>query len=153
LLAALASQTTALNSAIQGAVVHHQQRDGAAWFVEWMNIGQMCMACARALSVAETLASTMTPNEAEMAAHIDDGLGLIYAEALSFALTKSMPRPDAQAAVKRLCDQVKSEGIPLPELAASSWPDLEIANLFTPVQQLGEAPAQAYAFAKAAKEY
>ncbi|MCK4712267.1 MAG: adenylosuccinate lyase family protein, partial [Marinosulfonomonas sp.] len=49
LLVALARQTTALNGAIQGAVVHRQQRDGAAWFVEWMNIGQICMTAARAL--------------------------------------------------------------------------------------------------------
>ena len=153
LLVALASQTTALNAALQGAVVHRQQRDGAAWFVEWMNIGQICMAGARALTATETLARTLTPNAREMAAHIDDGLGLIYAEALSFALAKSMPRPAAQAAVKQLCLQVKSENIPLAQLAASAWPDLDISTLFTPVNQLGEAPAQARTFAKSAQEY
>lgn len=153
LLVALARQTTALNAAIQGAMVHRQQRDGAAWFVEWMNIGQICMAAARALSAAGTLASTLTLNPREMTAHIDDGLGLIYAEALSFALTKSMPRPEAAAAVKRLCLQVKSDNIPLPKLAASSWPELDITSLFTPAAQLGEAPMQARAFAKAAKAY
>ena len=153
LLVALAHQTTALNGAIQGAMLHRQQRDGAAWFVEWMNIGQICMACARSLSAAGTLASNITPDASTMGAHIDDGLGLIYAEALSFALAKSMPRPKAQAAVKRMCQQVKSESIPLPDLAASAWPDLDSAMLFSPAAQLGEAPAQARAFAKAAKEY
>lgn len=153
LLVALASQTTALNAAIQGAVVHRQQRDGAAWFVEWMSIGQICMATARALSAAETLATALTPDADQMAAHIDDGLGLIYAEALSFELAKSMPRPQAQAAIKQLCLQVKSEGIPLPELAATTWPDLDLTALFTPTQQLGEAPDLARRFAKAAKSY
>jgi len=153
LMVALASQTTALNAALQGAMVHRQQRDGAAWFVEWMTIGQICMACARALSAAEKLARNIAPNPDEMAAHINDGLGLIYAEALSFALANSMPRPEAQAAVKKLCLQVKAENTPLPKLAAAKWPDMDTSTLFTPAQQLGEAPAQARAFAKAAKEY
>lgn len=153
MMVALASQTTALNMALQGAVVHRQQRDGAAWFVEWMNIGQICMACARSLSAAETLASTLTPNTDEMTAHIDDGLGLIYAEALSFALSDLMPRPKAQTAVKQLCLQVKSENTPLAQLAADKWPTLDTSALFTPANQLGDAPAQARAFAKAAKEY
>ncbi len=153
LLVALASQTTALNMALQGAAAHRQQRDGAAWFVEWMNIGQISMSCARALSAAETLATNVAPNTDAMAAHIDDGMGLIYAETLSFALAASMPRPKAQAAVKQLCLQAKSDNTPLPELAAAKWPDLDIASLCTPASQLGEAPAQARAFAKAAKEY
>jgi len=153
LLVALARQTTALNAAIQGAVVHRQQRDGAAWFVEWMTIGQICMATARALSAAETLASTLTPNADQMAAHIDDGLGLIYAEALSFELAKTMSRPKAQAAVKRLCLEVQAQNIPLSLLAESAWPELDTKALFTPALQLGEAPAQARAFAKAAEAY
>lgn len=153
ILVALAHQTVALNGAIQGAIVHRQQRDGAAWFVEWLNIGQICMACARALNVAQMLAQNITPDADKMAAHIDDGLGLIYAEALSFALTKSMSRPEAQAAVKQLCQQVKSNGTPLPDLARANWPDLDIKQLFTPAAQLGEAPDQARAFARLVKSY
>ena len=153
LMVALANQITALNGVIQGAMLHRQQRDGAAWFVEWMNIGQICMACARSLSATQELAGNITPNAEQMAAHIDDGLGLIYAEALSFALAKIMPRPDAQVAVKRLCQQVTSENIPLAELAASAWPDLDSAGLFSPAAQMGDAPAQARAFSKAANTY
>ena len=153
LLVALASQTTALNAAMQGAVVHRQQRDGAAWFVEWMNLGQITMASARALSAAETLANGIAPNSGEMAAHIDDGLGLIYAEALSFELAKSMSRAKAQAEVKALCQQVKSGATPLSDLVAAKWPGIDVSGLFTPQAQLGEAPVQARAFAKAAKSY
>ncbi len=153
LLVALASQTTALNAALQGAVAHRQQRDGAAWFVEWMNIGQITMACARALTAAEALAANVAPNADAMMDHIDDGLGLIYAEALSFALAGTLPRPEAQSAVKTLCLQVKSDNTPLTELAAAKWPKLDIKTLCTPASQLGEAPVQARSYAKAAKEY
>jgi len=152
LLVALARQVTTLNSAIQGAQIHRQQRDGAAWFVEWMNLGQITMATGRALTAAGDLAGNITPDPDRMLAHIDDGLGLIYAEALSFALAKSLPRPQAQAEVKALCQQVKEQATPLPDLARAKWPDIP-ASLFTPQTQLGEAPAQARAFGKAAKAY
>ncbi|AXX97025.1 class-II fumarase/aspartase family protein [Profundibacter amoris] len=152
LLVALARQATALNSAIQGAQIHRQQRDGAAWFVEWMNLGQITMATGRALTAAGELTGNITPDPDRMLAHINDGLGLIHAEALSFELAKFMPRPQAQTEVKALCQQAKTNTIPLPELAHAKWPDIP-ASLFTPVTQLGEAPAQARAFAEAAKTY
>jgi len=152
LMVALARQVTALNSTIQGAQIHRQQRDGAAWFVEWMNLGQITMATGRALTAGVDLAGNITPDPDRMLAHIDDGLGLIYAEALSFALAKSLPRPQAQAEVKALCQQVKEQATPLPDLARAKWPNIS-ASLFTAQAQLGEAPAQARAFAKAAKAY
>lgn len=152
LLVALARQATALNAALQGAQIHRQQRDGAAWFVEWMNLGQITMATGRALTAGVDLAGTITPDPDRMLAHIDDGLGLIYAEALSFELAKTLPRPKAQTEIKALCQQAKTDATPLPDLAREKWPDIP-ASLFTPVTQLGDAPAQARAFAKAAKTY
>jgi 3-carboxy-cis,cis-muconate cycloisomerase len=88
-----------------------------------------------------------------MAGNIDDGLGLIYAEALSFALAQTLPRPEAQAAVKALCAEVRASGTPLGTLAAAKWPKVAPAKLFTPQAQLGLAPADARAFAKAALAY
>jgi len=152
LLVALARQVTALNSAIQGAQIHRQQRDGAAWFVEWMNLGQITMAAGRALTAGVDLAGNITPDSNRMLAHIDDGLGLIYAEALSFELAKTHPRPQAQDEVKALCQQVKEQTTPLPDLARAKWPDIP-ASLFAPQTQLGEAPVQARAFVMAAKAY
>jgi len=152
LLVAIARQVPALNSAIHGAGTHRQQRDGAAWFVEWMNIGQITMATGRALTAAAELARNITPDPERMLANIDDGLGLIYAEALSFGLSGSLPRPQAQAEVKALCKQAKEQATPLPELARAKWPDIP-SDMFTPQNQLGEAPTQAQAFAKAAIAY
>jgi 3-carboxy-cis,cis-muconate cycloisomerase len=50
LLVAVARQMTALDAAMQGALLHRQQRDGAAWITEWMTLPQMCLGLARALS-------------------------------------------------------------------------------------------------------
>jgi 3-carboxy-cis,cis-muconate cycloisomerase len=68
--------------------------------------------------------------------------GLIHAEALTFALARRMPRPDAAAAVKALCDRAQATGKPLSILAAQDFPDLD----WTP-GDLGSAPTEAAAFA------
>lgn len=150
LIVAIARQAAALDVAMQGAAAHRHQRDGAAWMTEWLALPQMCLGLARALRAAEDLATALTPLPDRMAAGIDDGLGLIYAEALSFALAGHMPRPEAQAEVKALCREAQESGTPLADLAAARWPDAGLSDLFTPSAQLGTAPAEARAFAEAA---
>jgi len=151
LLVALARQVAALNGAMQGAVVHRQQRDGAAWMVEWMSLPQMVMATGKALIAAQTLAQTLSPNPDAMRRNLDPGDGLIYAEALTFALATNMPRPTAQDQVKALCKRVQETGTPLPNLVAEAWPDADYSAVFTPASQLGLAPQSARDFALAAK--
>lgn len=151
LLVALARQMVGLNANIQTAMQHRQQRDGTAWLVEWMSLPQMVMALGRALTVAEELSRTITPQPDAMDKGIDDGLGLIYAEALSFALAETMPRPDAQAAVKSLCLKAQDTGTSLADLAASEWPGTDWSALFTPRAQMGEAERLARQFAAAVK--
>lgn len=150
-LVAIARHGVALNSVIQGAAIHRQQRDGAAWISEWMTLPQMCLGLGRALTIGTDLARGVVPDPAAMARHIDDGTALIYAEALSFHMTRSLPRPEAQAAVKTLCKAVMAQGGTLRDAAAALWPDADLAGVFDPVAHLGLAPADARAFAVAAK--
>ena len=93
----------------------------------------------------------MKPDVDSMLGNIDDGSGLIYAEALSFELAKSMPRPDAQAAVKDMCKRVIAGEGTLKELAKAEWTDLNADAIFAPSGQLGLAPKDARAFAARAK--
>ncbi|MGR3342127.1 MAG: class-II fumarase/aspartase family protein [Paracoccaceae bacterium] len=150
LIAALARQTTALNATMQGAMIHRQQRDGVAWLTEWLSLPQVCIATGRALAAANSLATKITPNPDKMAANIDNGRGLIYAEALTFALARQMPRTDAQAAIKTLCAQAMAAKVSLLDLAMTKWPDAGLAAVCTPDAQLGTAPAQAQQLAQAA---
>ncbi|MGV6812002.1 MAG: class-II fumarase/aspartase family protein [Brevirhabdus sp.] len=150
-LVALSRQITALNSAMQGAMGHREQRDGAAWMVEWMSLPQMCMALAKALSVGRDLAKGLTPNPDRMARNIDATGGLIHAEALSFALAAHMPRPEAQAAVKALCARARDTGTGLAELVRAEWPEHDVAVIFDTSAAMGEAPRQAETFANASK--
>ncbi len=150
-LSALARQTAALNGAIQSALPHRQQRDAAAWLTEWMSLPQLVILTGRALAIAEDLADTLTPDEAAMQAQIDATGGMIFAEALSFALAAAMPRPEAQAASKMLVGRAKDTGRQLGDIAREAHPGLDLSAVFDPAQQLGTAPAEARAFAKAAR--
>ncbi|MEC8040892.1 MAG: adenylosuccinate lyase family protein, partial [Pseudomonadota bacterium] len=99
------------------------------------------------LEHGKALAAGLQPNPQAMAAALAAGQGLIHAEALSFRLAETMPRPEAQAAVKALCQSLDQTH--LAEATAAAYPDLEIADIFDPAQQLGQAPAEARAFAAA----
>lgn len=143
-LVALARQAVALSAAMQGAGIHRQQRDGAAWFVEWLTLPQLCISTGRSLALALDLAGRIAPDAAAMARGLDDGTGLIHAEAYSFALARHMPRPEAQAAIKALCQQAMAGGGSLPDLVARDFPDLDLAA----AGGLGTAPDEARAFAR-----
>lgn len=151
LISALARHVVSANATLQGAAIHRQQRDAAAWMSEWIALGQVCMATGRALGVAETVLTNLTPDEGAMRAHIDDGRGLIYAEALQFHLTDRMTRPEAQAAVKALCQRVLDNGGSLQEAAVAKWDDATLWGIFTPEAQMGQAPADARQFALKAR--
>lgn len=144
-LVALAHQCAMLATAIQGAGLHRQQRDGAAWFTEWLTLPQLCILTGRALVLALDLAGQISPQPQAMARNLDDGSGLIGAEALSFALARHMPRPEAQARIKALCSEARPGGPALRDLVARDFPDLDLFET-----GLGAAPDEARAFAQAA---
>lgn len=149
-MSALGHLIQGLNVTLQSAAAHRDQRDGTAWMREWLALPQMCMALGRMLAIAGELVPKIEPQPERMQHHIDpDGLGLIYAEALSFALARQMPRPDAQAKVKELCLDARAIGTPLAKLAAREWPTLDLDAIFSPEAQLGDAPSEADAFGQA----
>ncbi len=149
LLVALARVLHGLEATLKGAAMHRFQRDGAAWFTEWMVLPQIVLGAATAAHRARVLAEGLTPDSGRMAQALG-GDALLFSEALSFALAERMPRPEAQAAVKSLAGRVRETGRPLAELARAEWPDLR-RDLFSPHAALGSAPAEARAFAKAVR--
>lgn len=144
-LVALARQVIGLSATLAGAGLHRQARDGAAWFTEWLTLPQMCISTGRALALAGNLAGRIHPDPAAMERILASDAGTIHAEALTFALAARMPRPEAEEAVKRLCAKALASGVNLLTLAAEDWPDLAVP------MALGEAPAEARAFAEAAR--
>jgi 3-carboxy-cis,cis-muconate cycloisomerase len=145
-LVALARHGIGLSGLVQGAALHRQQRDGAAWFSEWLSLPQLCISTGRMLSLALQIAEDITPNTAALAGNLNGGTGLIHAEALTFALTDRLPRTEAEALVKSLCAEATASGTPLLRLAAQRFPDSDWPALLA-TKQLGQAPAEARAFA------
>ena len=82
-----------------------------------------------------------------MAARLNGGNGLAYAEAINFKLAETMPRARAQIEVKQLCAQALEQGCSLVQLIAQRYPDIDWPAIATPAAQLGDAPDQARAFA------
>ena len=151
-LVALARQVVGLGAVLTGAGLHRQQRDGSAWFTEWLNLPQMAILTSRAITLAVRVSGAMQPQPDAMVRQMTEGGGLIYAEALSFDLAERMPRPAAQAAVKRLCQEVQQTGAALTDLAARDFPGADwAARLAT--AGLGQAPAEARAFAAQIAEF
>jgi len=150
LLVALANTARGLEVALQTAATHRFQRDGAAWFTEWMVVPQIVLGAAAAARAARALTENLAPNRSALAAPLS-GDHLLFAESLSFALAKTMPRPEAQAAVKAMAQEARSTGTPLSTLAFADWPDLP-PDLFHAAAALGSAPAEARAFAKKARQ-
>lgn len=142
-LVALSRQITALAAAMQGAGLHRQQRDGAAWFVEWLTLPQLCISAGAALARAVELAQSITPRAEAMAKGLDDGSGLIHAESYSFILAQRMSRPDAQAKIKVLCAEALERSLTLRDLVLRDFPGIDLSQ----AGGLGTAPDEARAFA------
>jgi 3-carboxy-cis,cis-muconate cycloisomerase len=149
-LVALARFAPAQASVVHGAAVHAEARDGAAWFAEWLSLPPLVAAAAKSVLLLAELAEGLDARPEAMAARAGDRLGLIHAEALSFALADGMPRGEAQALVKRLAARAQATGTPLPDLVTRERPEAPLPDLAPPAT-LGTAPAEARAFAQAAR--
>jgi len=148
----LFQMAASLDGAMAQALLHRQQRDGAAWMLEWHALPQVCMACGRALQLALSMATRMQPLPERMHANLEGPLGLVYAEAISFRLAEQMPRDEAQARVKQLCADAVEQGASLTALVAREYPDIDWASVATPLAQLGDAPGQARSFAASVRK-
>jgi 3-carboxy-cis,cis-muconate cycloisomerase len=104
-----------------------------------------------ALTIANDISAAVSPNQTALSAQITATNEMIHAEALSFELAKTMPRTEAQATVKQLCQEALATGSNLIALAKTKYPFNDAAQ-FGSANQMGTAPEQAHAFAVRAKE-
>jgi len=110
ILVALARHNTALLGEMHQALVHAQERDGAAWTSEWLALPQMVVGAGAALARAGELVNAMNVDSGRMAANLAALDGLATAEAATFALVAHMPRPEAERLVKDAAGRVRAEG-------------------------------------------
>ena len=119
---ALARYATCLVPAVQQAGIHAEERDGAAWSLEWLALPQIVVATAAALRHANGLAETLVPGERRLHAALDLEGGAALAELASFALAAHMPRAEAQALVKHAAAEAAESGSTLAEAIARLSP-------------------------------
>jgi 3-carboxy-cis,cis-muconate cycloisomerase len=106
-------------AALQGAQVHGEERDGAAWLVEWAALPALTLATGAALRHGLALLGSLEIVEEGLDRRIADSRGLILAEAAAFALAGHMDKAAAQALVKRACAETVASGRPLPDVLST----------------------------------
>ncbi|MEM7547176.1 MAG: lyase family protein [Pseudomonadota bacterium] len=140
-LVALARANAGLVGRMYEAQLHAQDREGAAWALEWLTLPQIAVATGAALIHAQALTETMEARPNAMAATMEATDGLLLAEAAAFALAAHMPRPKAQALVKAACKTASADGRHLREvLAAMTDEPIDWDRVFDPAEYTGNAP-------------
>lgn len=119
---ALARFVACLATPMHLAALHAEERDGAAWALEWLVLPQVVVATAAALRHAEELAATLAPDAPRMGAILEAGGGVAMAEAASFLLAAHMPRAEAQDLVKRAVTALPETGETLAEALSRLGP-------------------------------
>lgn len=156
-LAALARQALGLAGTFRAAGLHRQQRDGAAWFTEWLTLPPLCAAAGAMLRICDDVLARLAPGAGAMARDLRAGQGTIHAEALAFALAERgiLNRAAAAQQVAALCARALDEGRELTDLADETWPMPDMAapgwSALIAGRSLGQAPQEARAFAQAVR--
>ena len=153
-LAALARQVMGLASVFAAAGVHRQNRDGAAWFTEWLTLPQICVSLGAMLRLAQDIMDRLAPDAEAMERDLRGGSGTIHAEALTFAVVAQLglERAAVASTVSRLCAQALGTGVDLLDLAAREWPGQDWSRSVRAVGQ-GLAPQEARLFAARCKKH
>jgi 3-carboxy-cis,cis-muconate cycloisomerase len=112
------------SSAVHNAAIHVNERDGAAWTLEWLALPVLIGAAGTALARAAEALEALTVDPMRMRTNLAATRGLVLAEAASFALSAHLPRGDAIRIVKQA-------------VAATLVGD---AHLFDEIAALTEAP-------------
>ena len=129
---ALARHAAALAGALHQAGAHLEERDGAAWTLEWLALPPLLVATGAALRHAGMLAEAAAPDRARMAGALDLNGGAALAETAAFALAATRPLPEAQALVKAALARAAAEGRPLAAILAEDAPEIDWSAALDP---------------------
>lgn len=136
----LTRHVAGLAGPMQLTAFHAHERDGVAWQLEWLTLPQMVVATGAALLQSQALIGGLKVDRARMRANIEATHGLALAEAASFALSRHLPRPEAQALVKQACRDALAHGRPLMTLLqARCDAPLDWHALADPARHIGAA--------------
>jgi 3-carboxy-cis,cis-muconate cycloisomerase len=109
-LVTLARHNAGLVGNMHQAAIQEHERGGPGWQLEWLTLPQMVISTAAALRHADVLFADVIVDVARMTKTLDDALGLMLAEAASFALAHHLPAADAKSLVTKACLTALGEG-------------------------------------------
>lgn len=125
-IVALARYTGQLAGNHFQAMLHQQERDGAAWALEWLTLPSLMIAAGTALQHARTISEEIEVDTEAMRVNLEKLNGLIFSERAGFLLAEFMSRQEAKQKVENACELVRREGIHLAEALSRMVPEIEI---------------------------
>lgn len=142
ILVALGRYAASQAGAIHHAAIHVNERDGAAWTLEWLALPPLVAAAGSALLRAREALEALRVDPARMLANLEATRGLVLAEAASFALSAHLPRGDALRIVKEAVAAVLQGGGHLfDEIAARTEAPVDWDAMRAPLAYLSTAGA------------
>jgi 3-carboxy-cis,cis-muconate cycloisomerase len=134
-----------LVSAMLSAMDHSQQRAMGGWQAEWEILPEIIRLTAGALHRFAAMAPHLAVNVPKMRENLELTRGLIFAEAVSMALSEKLGRAEAHRKVEVACRAAQNAKRHLREVLASD-PDItsflseaDLDRLFDPLNYLGSA--------------
>jgi 3-carboxy-cis,cis-muconate cycloisomerase len=109
LLLASARTNISLLSSIHHASIQEHERGTHGWQMEWVNFPPMFGLTAASLKRAAYLVQNLHIDEERMRRNVEKSNGLMLAEAITFALSETSGRSEAQALVKEACRTALAE--------------------------------------------
>ncbi len=144
---ASATRVPALVTTVLNGLAGEFQRSVGAWQSEWEVVPEIVQLTAGATYQLRSLLPRLVVNEDKMRANLELSHGLIYAEAISLALSEKLNRTSAHKLVETSCRRAQSEKRHLREILSAD-PEItsilsreNIASLFEPANYLGSADA------------
>lgn len=110
ILVSLARHAGTLAGGLHQAGIQANERDGAAWTLEWLTLPPLIATTGAALLRCDEMLASLRVDAARMLANIEQMRGLVLAEAASLALAAHMPRAEATALVKKAVEAAIGSG-------------------------------------------
>lgn len=132
------TRTPSLVSTMLSSMIQEHERSAGYWHAEWETLTQLIGLTAGSIETSIDLIENLEVDKKRMLQNIEITNGLIYAEKVSFYLSKKLGRMQAHEALKKACNLSVTSGKHLKEIILELYPDIQnIEILFNPANSLG----------------
>lgn len=133
-----ATRTPALVSTMLSAMLQEHERSAGLWHAEWETLSQLMNLTAGSLEKSLDLISNLDVDKERMLQNIEITNGLIYAEKVSFQLSKTLGKMQAHESIKKACNVAIQQKRHLKEVVLEMHPQIKnIDKLFQPKNAIG----------------